>query len=92
MARTPRTRAEKDAARERAWKVFATRFEHLPSWDDVWSIAYAATTARDRGGAYYTNLVYFMRYGSPPDGADAAQIAIYDALTARLGKVKPRGE
>lgn len=86
-----RRREAREAAEYKATEAFRRGVKLVQSWDDAWNFAKSGPKSHP----YYTNLCFFMRWGYPPDGPPereaAEQIAIYDALVARLGKLTPRG-
>jgi hypothetical protein len=88
--RKPRTRAERDEAKYKARELFFRRATRLKSWDEAWDFAYRGPQAIHEGGPLYTNLVYFMR-GGTPFGADDEQVSLYNELVKRLGPLAPRG-
>ena len=92
MSRKPRTRAERQAAEYTARIKFERGVQHLDSWDAAWRFAMQGPRSGEPAGSCYTNLAYFMRFGSSPDGADSAQQAIYEELVKRLGRLTPRGD
>ena len=77
--------------RWKEWKGFQRGAADVASWDEAWEFGAQGPKSGTPGSSFYTNLCYFLRYGSVPLGADGAQLAIYEALVARLGKPKPRG-
>lgn len=72
--------------RWKQWKAFQVRVAHLSNWVEAWKLGAQGPKPGTPGSSFYTNLTYFMRHDSIPLGADAAQVAIYDGLVARLGK------
>jgi hypothetical protein len=82
---------ETGTARWKEWKSFQQGVALVTSWDQAWEFGVQGPKSGTPGSSFYTNLCYFMRYGSVPLGADDPQVAIYDALVARLGKPPPRG-
>ena len=77
--------------RWKQWKCFQIEVARLSSWVQAWEFGAQGPKPGAPGSSFYTNLCYFMRYESIPLGADAAQVAIYDALVERLGKpTRPR--
>jgi len=72
--------------RWKQWKCFQIGAAHLSSWVQAWEFGAQGPKPVTPGSSFYTNLCYFMRYDSIPLGADAAQIAVYDALVVRLGR------
>jgi hypothetical protein len=87
-----RTIAEKQEAEYKAVETFVRRVQLVKSWDEAWSFGVSGPRSGSPGGAHYTNLCAFMRFGHAPMGADQKQREIYDALRARLGKLTPRGD
>jgi hypothetical protein len=81
-----RTSQETGIERWKQWKGFQVGVAHLSSWVQAWEFGAQGPRPGTPGSSFYTNLCYFMRYQSIPLGADAAQVAVYDALVARLGK------
>ena len=72
--------------RWKEWKSFQMRVSRLSNWVEAWEFGAQGPKPGTPGSSFYTNLSYFMRYDSIPLGADAAQIAIYKGLVARLGR------
>jgi hypothetical protein len=80
---------ETGIARWKEWKSFQVGVARVTSWSEAWDFGAQGPKSGTPGSSFYTNLCYFMRYGSVPLGADGAQLAIYDSLVARLGKPAP---
>jgi hypothetical protein len=78
--------------RWKQWTCFQSGVARLSSWLDVWDFGAKGPKPGTPGSSFYTNLCYFVRYDSIPLGANAAQVAIYDALVARLGRPTRRSE
>jgi hypothetical protein len=83
---------ETGIARWKEWKGFQHGVALVTSWTEAWDFAVQGPKSGTPGSSFYTNLCYFVRYSSVPLGADGAQVAIYNALVARLGKPTPRGD
>jgi hypothetical protein len=81
---------ETGSARWKVWKSFQHGVALVSSWVEAWDLGGSGPRPGTPGSSFYTNLRYFVRYDSVPLGADAAQIAIYDALVARLGRPTAR--
>jgi hypothetical protein len=77
---------ETGAARWKEWKSFQLGVAQVTTWSEALAFGSQGPKSGTPGSSFYTNLSYFVRYGSVPLGADGAQLAIYDALVARLGK------
>ncbi|HXN33130.1 MAG TPA: hypothetical protein VN894_14765 [Polyangiaceae bacterium] len=73
-------------ARWKEWKSFQCGAALVSSWVEARNFGAGGPKTGAPGSSFYTNLLYFVRYRSVPLGADAAQVAIYDALVSRLGK------
>ena len=87
---TERQRREaREAAEYKATEAFRKGVKRVQSWEEAWKFALGGPKSHP----YYTNLCFFIRWGYPPFPVanSAEQIAIYDALVARLGKLTPRG-
>ena len=81
-----RTNQERGTARWREWKTFQHGAALVTSWAEAGVFGAQGPKCGTPGSSFYSNLRYFMRYRSVPLGADDAQVAIYDALVARLGR------
>jgi len=77
---------ETGAARWKAWKSFQRGASLVSSWVEAWDLGGQGPKTGAPGSSFFSNLRYFVRYDSVPLGADAAQVAIYHALVARLGR------
>jgi hypothetical protein len=77
-------------ARWNEWKGFQRGVLLVTSWDEAWDFGVQGPKSGAPGSSFYTNLCYFVRHNSVPLGADDPQVAIYNALVARLGKPTPR--
>ncbi len=81
-----RSNQETGMARWKAWKSFQNRAILVSSWVEAWNLGGQGPKAGTPGSSFFSNLRYFVRYDSVPLGADAAQVAIYNTLVARLGR------
>jgi hypothetical protein len=79
-------------ARWKEWKCFQHGVSVVANWTEALDFGAQGPKSGTPGSSFYTNLCYFVRYGSIPLGADGAQVAIYNALVARLGKPPPRAD
>jgi hypothetical protein len=84
-----RTGHDTGNARWQQWKTFQHGVVAVTSWTEAWEFAAQGPKSGIPGSSFYTNLCYFVRHNSVPLGADGPQVAIYDALVARLGKPTP---
>jgi hypothetical protein len=81
---------ETGVARWKEWKSFQLGVAQVTTWGEALAFGAQGPRSGSPGSSFYTNLCYFVRYASVPLGADGAQVAIYEALVARLGKPTPR--
>ena len=72
-------------ARWKEWKSFQLGVTLVSSWAEADQFGARGPKTGSPGSSFYTNLRYFVNHDSVPLGADDAQIAIYNALVARLG-------
>jgi hypothetical protein len=82
---------ETGIARWKEWKRFQSGVALVSNWTEAWDFGAQGPKSGTPGSSFYTNLCYFVRYSSTPLGADEAQLAIYKALVAKLGKPMPHG-
>jgi hypothetical protein len=73
-------------ARWKEWKSFQCGAALVSTWVEARDFGARGPKPGEPGSSFYTNLLYFLRYDSVPLGADAAQVAVYDALVTRLGR------
>jgi hypothetical protein len=73
-------------ARWNEWKGFQRGIALVSSWGEAHNFGACGPKTGTPGSSFYTNLLFFVHHDSVPLGADAPQIAIYDALVARLGR------
>jgi hypothetical protein len=81
-----RFRQKTGVARWKEWKSFQSGVAHVSSWVEARSFGAHGPKTGTPGSSFYTNLLFFVRYDSVPLGADAAQVAIYEALVNKLGR------
>lgn len=72
-------------ARWKQWKSFQQGVALISSWAEARHFAAEGAKTGNRGSNFYTNLLYFVRSGSVPLGADAHQVVLYKALVTKLG-------
>ena len=85
-----RSSQETGIARWREWKGFQRGVALVSSWVEAVDFGAGGPKTGAPGSSFYTNLLYFVHHNSVPLGADAPQIAIYEALVARLGRPPSR--
>ncbi len=84
MGRRPRTRAELADAESRAWEEFNRKLNLIGDFDQARGFGNSGPRSWLPGGQYYTNLMYFLNFGSIPDGASEEACALYRELSARI--------
>jgi hypothetical protein len=79
-------------ARWNEWKGYQRGIALVSSWVEAGHFGSQGPKAGTPGSSFYTNLLFFVHHDSVPLGADAPQIAIYDALVAKLGRPPTRAD
>lgn len=88
MKRRRKTEAERRQERANAdarqWDVFRAKLDAARNYKDALLVVHDAPSPDAPGRRFYSNLGFFLQAFTVPDGANSAELALYQQLIERM--------